>query len=296
MYSKFVSIVCVAGTAVVITPALVGAHAETVPPGDEPEICQPWVEASMIFSSDNPDPVAAEEAIVAVEAAVPDELAGDVPVVLDAARKALTGDFSGFESPEFTSSVSAADNFVYDNCAFDSQIEVQAVDWAFGDIPLEITAGLTAFRLNNLGDEIHELALVRKVEGTTESFAELAPLIAAEEPSVMDKVEFVSGAFSPGADVPGVAFAELEPGEYAAICFIPIGALQGAEMDMGEGEGSAGSMPPSSDSPATTGAGADTTTAGTTGASVDGDAPAGDAGYDAHFAHGMLQEFTVIAG
>jgi len=76
----------------------------------------------------------------------------------------------------------------------------------------------------------------------------------------------VGDAFSPNADTPGVVVADLEPGDYAAVCFVPVGSMQ---SDGEGGEATAG----------TDAGGPDTT-------SVD---PA-----DAHFMHGMLQEFTVV--
>lgn len=275
-----------------------GSAGATAPPADENAFCGPWRDVTALFSGpDEVDPAAAEQALAEVSATAPDELAESVEVVVAAATQAASGDFSAFDTPEFGSSLSQVDNWIFDNCGFDQVIEVQAVDWAFGDIPLEIPAGSTAFRLTNLGDEIHELTIIRKIEGTTESFEELAPLIAAEDPSVMEKVEFVAGAFSPGPDMPGVAYADLVPGEYAAICFIPIGSLQEGAS---EGTGTEGTGTEGTDTEGTAADGAapapttdSTGPADTTG----GSAPEGDgAGYDPHFAHGMLQLFTVVEG
>lgn len=265
-----------------------GAAGATTPP-DEPEFCAPWQTATALFNTDGPvDPAVAEQALADVTAAAPDELAESAEVVVAAATLAASGDFSGFDSPDFQVAVGEVDNWVFDQCPFDGRIDVQAVDWAFGDIPLEISAGSVAFRLSNLGDELHEMAIVRVAEGTTETLQELEPLLAVQDPAAMEKIEFVAGAFSPGPDAPGVAFADLEPGEYAAICFIPVGTLQ--EM---AAEGGADESAP-----------ADTAAAGTTGTSAEGSAPTDTGGSmpeeppadGLHAAHGMVQHFTVVEG
>ncbi len=80
----------------------------------------------------------------------------------------------------------------------------------------------------------------------------------SEEEGAMEQVEWVGHAWSPNGDTTGFAFVNLEPGEYAAICFMPIGSMQ----DMTEDEVFARAGPDS----------------------------------DAHWQHGMLQEFTVVEG
>lgn len=264
------SLIAAMGLAVTSVPA--GA---TVP--DQPEFCTPWLTASAIFQSDEVDPAAAEQALADVQAAVPEEIAAPAEVVVAAASQALTGDFSGFDTPEFQTSVSEVDNWVFDQCAFDTKLEVQAVDWAFGAIPLEVPAGTAAFRLNNLGAELHEIQIIRMAEGTTESFEELLPMLAMEDPAAMEKIVFVAGGFSPGPDTPGVAFANLEPGEYAAICFIPIGTMQSAMEE------------PATEDTASEGTAAE-------GTASEGTAAEGEAPYEMHAAHGMLQLFTVVEG
>ena len=131
-----------------------------------------------------------------------------------------------------------------------------------------------ALRLTNEGAEIHEIAILRKVDGAEMSWDEIAMLAATEDPAVEDVAEFVGAAFSPDAETPGVAVVDLEPGEYAAICFIPVGSLQGEPQDEGQGE------PESESEPEAEGEGGP-------GASL------AEAEYDPHFAHGMIQVFTV---
>lgn len=249
--------VLAAGT--IAAPFAAFAHGST-PHTDEPSFCAPYQTAVAQFMGE-PDPAVAEEALAGMEADIPAEIADAAAVVIDTARTALGGDPSVFDTtPEFFPALGEIDAWMFENCAFDARLDVVGTDFAFGGLPDEVDAGRVAIRLNNEGTEQHEIMIVRKLEGTTASFEELAPLIAAEDPSVMEQVEFVGGAFSPSPEQPGVAVVDLAPGEYAAICFIPVGTMQGMEAATPEGSAPEGSAP----------------------------------AYDPHFAHGMLQEFTVV--
>ena len=261
--------VLAAGT--IAAPFAAFAHGGT-PHTDEPSFCAPYQTAVSQFMGE-PDPAVVEEALAGMEADIPAEVADAAGIVIETSRSALAGDPSVFDTtPEFFPALGEIDAWMFDNCAFDARLDVVGSDYAFGGLPTEVPAGHVAIRLNNEGTEIHEIIIVRKLEGTTASFEELAPLIAAEDPAVMEQVEYIGGAFSPSAEQPGVAVVDLAPGEYAALCFIPVGTMQGAEIPGPEGSAPEGSAPE--------------------GSAPEGSAPA----YDPHFAHGMLQEFTVVEG
>ena len=264
---QFITLGALAAAAAVALPlSAVVAEAATTSPDAEPAFCRPYQAAVAQFSSDAPDPTVAGDAVAAMAADVPSEIADAVTVVIDTATTALGGDPSVFDStPEFFPALGTIDAWMFDNCAFDARVDVLATDYAFGGLPDELPSGHSAIRLTNDGSEIHEIVLVRRLEGTTESWDELAHQIAAEDPAAMAKVEFVGGAFSQGPEMPGVAVVDLVPGDYAALCFVPVGTLQGTDV----------AAPPASDDP---------------GSSV------AMPEYDPHFAHGMMQEFTVVEG
>ena len=152
------------------------------------------------------------------------------------------------------------DNWTFDNCSFDAKVDVAAVDWAFGGIPLELPAGSAAFRVTNIGEEMHEMGILRRLDGVTLSWDEILPIVAESFLNETDEadqyVEWVGHAWVPTSENSVVAFAELVPGDYAAFCMVPVGTNQ----DMSE---------------------------------EDMEALAGP-GYEAHWQHGMLQEFTVV--
>jgi uncharacterized cupredoxin-like copper-binding protein len=98
-----------------------------------------------------------------------------------------------------------------------SVVTVIATDYAF-DAPASIPAGPTTLRLVNRGPELHHVQLVRIEEGHT--FEELAKINPEAGPPPA-WIRFVGG---PNAPVPGAesqATLNLEPGNYAILCFIP---------------------------------------------------------------------------
>jgi hypothetical protein len=98
-----------------------------------------------------------------------------------------------------------------------SVVTIVATDFAF-DAPASIPAGPTTLRLVNRGPELHHVQLVRIEEGHT--FEELAKINPEAGPPPA-WIRFVGG---PNAPVPGAesqATLNLEPGNYAILCFIP---------------------------------------------------------------------------
>ena len=82
-------------------------------------------------------------------------------------------------------------------------------------------AGRAAIRFTNAttSGEMHELVLMRRNDGTTESVEELMAL----GDGVMDKLTMTGVAFADAAGTESVLLTDLEPGGYIAICMIPVG-------------------------------------------------------------------------
>lgn len=99
-------------------------------------------------------------------------------------------------------------------------VEVTAVDYSF-ELPDTIAAGRTSFVLTNSGNEAHFLALARIVEGHTMQEA-LEFEGDPEEAGMIEELEGGDTALAaPGGEDVEVATVDLEPGTYAAVCFIP---------------------------------------------------------------------------
>lgn len=94
-------------------------------------------------------------------------------------------------------------------------VSVSASDYAF-QMPDTLTSGPTTFTLANTGAELHHLQIIRLEQGKT-----AADLAALEPGTSAPWVVLVGGPnpAEPGREV--VATADLAPGNYVAICFIP---------------------------------------------------------------------------
>jgi hypothetical protein len=80
-------------------------------------------------------------------------------------------------------------------------------------------AGTTFFDIANEGAEVHEMVLFRKNEDVEQSIEELLEL---PEEEAEQMVTFVTVGFAgPGEETATVA--DLEPGEYVMLCFVPVG-------------------------------------------------------------------------
>lgn len=75
-----------------------------------------------------------------------------------------------------------------------------------------------------------------KAEGTTESWGEL---LALPEEEVGDKVVEVAGGFAGRTGDQSLVIADLEPGDYLAVCFVPAGTSVNDDGSFVEGEGPA---------------------------------------------------------
>ena len=194
---------------------------ETVP---EPELDfesmseEEQAEAAKEFASTELQPLAQD-----IEAAAPEEISDDVAVLVAAVDEiAETGNFEAFEEPEVEAASDRVHEFDLESCGWE-QVDVSAVDYAFEGIPESLDAGPTSFEFTNDSEkEFHELVLFRKNDGVTESVAELLEL---PEEEAMEKVTVKGGTFAaPGDGDPLVV--ELDAGEYAAVCFVPVGATE----------------------------------------------------------------------
>jgi hypothetical protein len=211
--------------------------------GDAAAFCAAEMQIEAAASTDG-DPMPAVEAALAAAPA-------DVKPALEGVVAAFsTGDT---ESPAFTEPYGEMMSWMKDNCGY-SNLDVTTTEYAFAGIPDEVPAGPTIITMTNLGEEFHEVLLMRKNDGVTESFEEILALGEEESQSM---VTFAGAAFGPpGAESHGVA--NLNPGEYLAICFLPEGATPELMAQM---EGPESSLPEGAGPP--------------------------------HFTHGMLFEFTV---
>ncbi len=197
--------------------------------------CDPYIDISMMMNGE-PDPAALTTNVELVTANAPAEIAASAKVMTDAVGMVLDSggeDLSALETPEFAAAQGEIDPFVFENCTFDSTVEVTGIDYGFTGLPTTMEGGRIALLFTNDGAEAHEIAVMRRNDGVTESFAEL---LALPEEQAMEKVVPVGGAFAPVTGAKSLLVGDFEPGDYIAICFVPTGTTM-AEGAMTEGTG-----------------------------------------------------------
>lgn len=162
------------------------------------------------------------------------EVAADAP---EDAKEPLEAIATGFEEeggeytdgPEFGKHYEAVTKVVVDECA-EETIEVTAAEYEFRGIPEELPAGVVGATFENTGGEMHEIVVLRKKDGVTESFQDI---LAKGEEEAQKLVDISFGAFGEPGSKSTAAFDMRDAGEYAAVCFIPVGSTPdaGEEVD-----------------------------------------------------------------
>ena len=99
-------------------------------------------------------------------------------------------------------------------------LDVETQNYAYTGIPDEVPAGTTVINVSNDATEIHELVLVKIADGETRSLEELMALPEEESDQLVTEKGLVFAM--PGGT--NFVTAELDPGRYVALCFVPVGA------------------------------------------------------------------------
>jgi hypothetical protein len=164
----------------------------------------------------------AKPLVDAAVAAAPAELKHPLDVQVGAFNQALAGadPEEVFETPEVEAASDRLHAFDLENCGW-GQVDVTARDYEFSGLPDELEAGRTSIELKNEGNELHEIVLLTRNPGVTETFDEI---LALPEEEGMTKVRPVSFAFAAPDDDEYAVF-DLPAGEYVAVCFIPQGTI-----------------------------------------------------------------------
>jgi hypothetical protein len=203
--------------------------------GDEAAYCEASLAVETAPEPDIDYPTATEDEIAAglqtwadetmkplvadAVAVTPDEARADAEIMSAALDQMAAGDPGAFDVPDVEAAEDRLHQYDLETCGWTTQA-VEASEYSFANLPDELPAGTTSFELSNEGHEVHELILVRKNPGVTDS---AEALLALPEDEAMSKVTMLG---SPAFALPGdgdYKVLDLEAGDYIAVCFIPMG-------------------------------------------------------------------------
>lgn len=199
-----------------------------------PEFCSTLVRIDTVFSSSPPIEALPPEAVPGVLAqqlqaleplfadareTAPEDVAAAVDTVVETTTQALTtGDFSGTESPAFTTAESDVDAKALADCGF-TQTSVTAVNFEYQGLPDSLPAGESAVTLTNEGEDLHEIILARINDDVTLPVEQVLALPMEEALASVQLVGVV--VVPPGGTA--TTFVDAAAGRYAVACFIPEG-------------------------------------------------------------------------
>jgi hypothetical protein len=170
--------------------------------------CEAYIGVEAAANSD--DPAAIEPAIGAAMEVATEDVAPLFEALVTAFQE------TGGEGPDFDAAYGAQIEWLKANCGY-AQLDLTAEEYAYGGLPPEVNAGPTIVSLANIGEEVHEAAIIRlndDVEATVEEIG-------------MMSVDDVFGLGVPVAfafafpEAIGYAVTDLGPGRYIALCFLP---------------------------------------------------------------------------
>jgi hypothetical protein len=149
-------------------------------------------------------------------------------------KLAISGDPEVWANEEIFEASSVIHDFDLNHCGW-GRTDVWATEFKYTGVPKEMDAGPVSFEFSNNGDEVHEIALYYLTPEATKPVEELMDL-PAEDPEWLKSAVFVTAMEAePGDFIYGIA--DLRPGRYAMVCFIPVGATaEVAEKARSSGE------------------------------------------------------------
>jgi len=168
--------------------------------------------------------------LAALVTGAPAEIAEEVrQVAATGAELRSTGDPASLEGDDFIRATDLIDAHMQENCA-GTKATVEAVDYAYEDLPRTLPAGAVRLALRNTATEAHNLLLFARQPGVTESYDELLALGGEERQSKLALVNLT--LTDPGQT--GYLVADLAAGDYIAICSIGKGTTDYGDPSGGE--------------------------------------------------------------
>ena len=195
---------------------------------DNAEFCETVLEVERVIAQeafDELDPV-----LTQLETSAPPEIAPTVQSLVAQTRTALESESDPSDDPAYREVENTVGEYVYTSCGWQAY-EVTMSEYAFDGIPKTLTTGPVAFKLVNEGAEVHEIVPLR-IKNKDDK---LAKLLHLPEKKVNKKIQVLDHEFA-GPGETSYVFLDLQrAGSYGAVCFVPVGTTDLAEVESGHG-------------------------------------------------------------
>ena len=193
---------------------------------DAGAFCEAEIELESAIGAEDAEAIG--PAFEAVSDAAPEDIADAVDTAVAEAERFLAEDSD--PTPKFEAAYAEMMTFMKEECGY-TDLALTTTEYNFAGLPGEVDAGPAVVTIENLGQEFHEVALMRINDDVTESVEELLALPQEEAEAKVANV--ASGFAPPGAT--GYTAADLTPGRYVAMCFVPQGFTMEAMEQMESG-------------------------------------------------------------
>lgn len=216
------------------TPPSEPAPAEALPSAVDTSVpaCDEYFAASEAMDGDSPDPAVAgplvDAMVINAAKSTPPEVTAALGELGRYAHMQLNGNVTSDDFPprSFFEAESTVDTFMFEHCKFDGRLDVTGNEYSFTGIPAELKAGTYGVLLRNAGAQIHELGILRRNDGVTDSWADI---LALPEDQVGAKASILGFSFAPGTGDVWLRRTTFTPGDYLAVCFLPDGTILQAD-------------------------------------------------------------------
>ncbi|MEA2828960.1 MAG: hypothetical protein QOG43_3399 [Actinomycetota bacterium] len=153
-------------------------------------------------------------AIAALVADAPDEIKDETEEIARQTKQFRDeADPSVIDNDDFEKLTDTVDAYFQENCP-GTKATVEAVNYAYQGLPPTLPAGTVRIELKNTSDEAHEMLVLTRKPGVTETFDQLLGL---PEDQIMAKVDFVNAeSTNPGQT--GYLVGAFPVGDYLFLC------------------------------------------------------------------------------
>ena len=194
------------------------------------EACDAWIAAdtaviNFVFTGEG-DADSVNAALDASIAAAPDDLVDTVTELKSEAQPQFE-DAESEASDKTLELYSDAIAWAGENCDVEN-LDVTATEYKYDGIPDELETGYHVLNFSNDGQEQHEMFTFKINDGVTDSLDEI---FAGPEEEIFGKITPVNAAFAPPGGSDTGSWNLTSPGNYAVVCFIPVGSVGETEGD-----------------------------------------------------------------